>query len=164
MMPWWLVHMPSNKLVPYLRIGLHVWKGCVAVPGVSVKGILSHGSWQTGALCALHLMSVLQALLQSCLLHLIQQILASFWYKLTSTLPPLLCVLRWFCSWNNWKWRIPASSHSTATSDVAEWISCVQKTCTVLFWQAEKAAVLRLQRQFISFPKEQKIIWLTRNA
>lgn len=58
--------------------------------------------------------------------HLIQQILASFWDNLIPALPSL-CVLRWSCSWNNWKWWIPILSDSTATADTAEWIPCVRK-------------------------------------
>lgn len=47
--------------------------------------------------------------------HLIQHLLASFWYNLIAALP--FCVWRWSCSWNNWKWWIATLSDSTDITD-----------------------------------------------
>lgn len=105
--------------------------------------ILSHGSWQARTICycALCLFVISSPGPPSEISkHFIKQILASFWNNLISLLP-WLCVWRWSCSWNNWKWWIPTLSEFTATPDLAEWILCIQKTCNI-----QTPAVLRKQQ------------------
>lgn len=109
-----------------LWMGLNIW-GVYDRPGVNMKWF-----WTTDpgrhvpaiSYCAAYLLSVLKALLQR-----FQSISFSrYWHHSgINWFSPMLCFLRSSCSWNNWRWSMPTLSDSTATTDMTEWILCVQK-------------------------------------
>ena len=94
--PWWLVHVPSNKLVAWLAF----WWGCMS-EGVCGRFwckcwmSLNRGSLHACVFCVILVNSPGPS--SEISKHLIQHLLASFWYNLIAALPPF-CVWRWSCS------------------------------------------------------------------
>lgn len=144
LVPWWVVHLPSHQTGTGLPLnGAEGLMGCVVEPGIKVKWFWT---MDQAGLCHQLLSSVFVFSswdTSQTKKHLVQQMLASFWYKLTLPFP--LCFLGHPAVQitGNDEYR---HYQMPLLQLLWQWILCVQKTCNILLCHAEKAAVLRWQR------------------